>query len=91
MSLIEVWVYDVWGNDEDGYDVNDRSKVASYETDKKELSDKDIKEIIEEYFLNPDKITLDNNVMSDNCFYLLFNDKDHSDYPLGEIDIFEES
>lgn len=28
-SLWEVWTYDVWGNATDGYEVNDRCKIAS--------------------------------------------------------------
>ena len=85
MARIEVWTYDVWGNEEDGYEVNDRSKIADYETDLKELTSKDIEEIVEEYFLKPENISIDQNVMCENPVYLVFNDKDHSDYPLGEI------
>lgn len=28
MVKYAVWTYDVWGNAEDGYDVNDRHKIA---------------------------------------------------------------
>ena len=83
-NTIEVWTYDVWGNEEDGYEVNDRSKIAEYETDLIELSDKDIKEIIEENFFHPETIDSDGNG-DDQHVYLVLNDTDHSDYPLGEI------
>jgi len=83
-NTIEVWTYDVWGNEEDGYEVNDRSKIAEYETDLTELSDKDIKEIIEENFFHPETIDSDGNG-DDQHVYLVLNDMDHSDYPLGEI------
>ena len=83
-NIIEVWIYDVWGNEEDGYEVNDRSKISEYETDLTELSDKDIKEIIEECFFHPETISSDGNG-DDQHIYLVLNDKEHSDYPLGEI------
>jgi len=83
-NIIEVWTYDVWGNEEDGYEVNDRSKISEYETDLTELSDKDIKEIIAEQFFEPETICDDGNG-DDQHIYLVLNDKEHSDYPLGEI------
>ena len=83
-NTIEVWTYDVWGNEEDGYEVNDRSKISEYETDLIELTDKDIKEIIEENFFHPETISSDGNG-DDQHIYLVLNDKEHSDYPLGEI------
>ena len=27
VKTYEVWAYDVWGNAEDGFDVNDRSRI----------------------------------------------------------------
>jgi len=83
--MIEVWVYDVWGNEEDGYEVNDRTKIAFYDTDLVALTAKDIDEIIKENFEHEENISIDNNVMGSNPVYLLLNDKGHSDYPLGEI------
>jgi len=84
-NVIEVWTYDVWGNEEDGYEVNDRTKISEYDTNLTELTDKDIKDIIEECFFHPENIDIDNNVMCDNPIYLILNDTDHSDYPVGEI------
>jgi hypothetical protein len=85
MATIEIWTYDVWGNDEDGYDVNDRCKIGEYETDLTELSAKEIESIVSEYFLHPENISIDDNVMCENPVYLVLNDKEHTDYPLGEI------
>ena len=90
MSRIEVWVYDVWGNEDDGYEVNDRSKVSDYETDITELTSESIKNIIEEEFFHPENIEIDNNVMCDNPVYLILNDDEHTDYPLGEIFLSED-
>jgi hypothetical protein len=88
--VIEVWLYDVWGNEEDGYDVNDRTKIASYDTDLTKLTSKDIDEIIKDSFHHEENISIDNNVMGDNPVYLLLNDDEHTDYPLGEIYLREE-
>ena len=85
MATIEIWTYDVWGNEDDGYEVNDRSKISSYETDLTELTSDEIKSIVSEYFYHPENISRDQNVMCENPVYLVLNDKDHSDYPLGEI------
>lgn len=88
MATIEIWTYDVWGNDEDGYDVNDRSKVEEYETDLKELTDEEIKKIVNEYFFHPENIETD-AYGDDKIAYLVINDKEHCDYPLGEIILTE--
>ena len=85
MPTVELWTYDVWGNEQDGYEVNDRSKIAEIETDIKELTSEKIAEIVGEYFYHPENITRDNNICSDNMVYLVMNDENHSDYPLGEI------
>lgn len=90
MSRVEIWVYDVWGNEEDGYDVNDRSKVSDYEVDYTELTCERIKEIVNEEFFHPENISIDQNVMCDNPVYLVLNDKEHTEYPLGEIYLSEE-
>lgn len=28
--MVRVWTYDVWGNEKDGYEVNDRYEVGTY-------------------------------------------------------------
>jgi hypothetical protein len=86
MPTIEIWTYDVWGNEEDGYEVNDRSKVDTIETDLTELTDAKIKELISDYFLDPENIDTD-GYGDEKHVYLVFNDDEHSDYPLGEIDL----
>ena len=83
-NMIEIWLYDVWGNEEDGYEVNDRTKISEYETELISLTDEGVREIISDEFLNYAAISDDGNGDNQHA-YLVLNDKKHTDYPLGEI------
>lgn len=41
-----VWSLDVWGNDEDGYEVNDRSRCGEIEFDADTAKDQDINDAL---------------------------------------------
>lgn len=94
-SLWEVWTYDVWGNATDGYEVNDRCKIASthelieYETvfnsgtnlEFSSWTPRDA-EIIAAFGLvhdNEPEVDIDGD---DDCIYVHLSD---DGYPLGEL------
>lgn len=75
--------YDVWGNDEDGYEVNDVMLVGTIELPEN-VSDTDIIKILKEYgalgkFASKDNISIER----DDMFIEVFN-KDNG-YPLHQL------
>jgi hypothetical protein len=86
VSTYEIWSYDVWGNEDNGYEVNDRFNLhREYPSDNESLTDEEIKGIIEEYFGDPDYITVDNRTGDGEHIYLVLDDDENTDYPIGEI------
>ena len=43
-----VWSYDVWGNDEDGYSVNDRSEISYGEFSPDKSDDENIEIVLKD-------------------------------------------
>lgn len=84
-SSWEIWSYDVWGNEEEGYTVNDRCKLDTIDTESGELPDEIIEQLIRDYFGDPEYITVDHGISDDEHIYLVLNDEEVSDYPAGEI------
>lgn len=79
----EVWTYDVWGNPEDGYDVNDRSCACrdyEIESDDGQPTDVQIRECFETYFgLGGEGIETGG---SDTTVYV---GRARDGYPIGEM------
>lgn len=87
----EVWMYDVWGNKQDGYDVNDRTcvnrslevnckvQIANDNTPQRfeyaGLSDYKIKQIF--------GVSCKLDVWGDDCTYYVNRESDS--YPIGEL------
>ena len=88
MYEIEIWSYDTWGNEEEGYTVNDRCKIGTMKT-RKIPSDKKIQEIINDYFSDENEVSIDHGCSDETHIYLVRNSEEYSDYPEGEILIEE--
>jgi hypothetical protein len=80
------WSYDVWGNDEEGYTVNDRTEMCDIITDN---DSPDIDEINEVLTLNDD-VTIDEGITTDEIIELISGDDEK---PYGQLvrDIDEET
>lgn len=92
-TVWEVWTYDVWGNEEDGYEVNDRScQARAYKLElpieinnagtpqqfeRAYPTDEQIREIFGE------EAIIDNGVGDDVNIYITLADDES--YPLGEM------
>lgn len=81
----DVWSYDVWGNEEDGFEVNDRSKIGTID-----LSDADvdvdrqlINQLIKNGFLKENANVSDFAI--DGCQYTLYVNVEANGYPLYEL------
>lgn len=85
LSSWDIWSYDVWGNEEEGYQVNDRSRLDTITTLTNEITDGRLEQIIQDYFGDPDKIQVDNGCSDDEHIYLVLTDDEVTDYPIGEI------
>ena len=86
---IDIWSYDVWGNEEEGYTVNDRSRETTLHYDHKP-TDKEIDELIEQYFGHSrDGVTVDNGIGDDTHYEVILDDNENTEYPLGQILIEE--
>jgi len=84
------WINDVWGNEDDGYEVNDRSRVAELGIDAPTLTDEELRETIDAWFgTKGEGVTVDQSCSDDHHIQLVLNDKDHSDYPIGSIEVEE--
>ena len=81
-----VWSYDVWGNDEDGYSVNDRSEIDSGEFSPDKTDDENISEIIDNNF-DVTEVEIDNGISSDENIEIVL--KSDGGYPVGQIEIEE--
>ncbi len=86
-SFWEVWTFDVWGNSDDGYEVNDRCKIAGTheltewerENDDYDLS---VKEIIDAFCLCCEVGEID--IEYDDVDHV-FVKAAHDGYPIGEL------
>ena len=77
----EVWSYDVWGNAEDGYEVNDRCKIGTVELPDKP-TEKDVLEAISEYW---DISQVDISNAFDWEFSIEIVGKDDEFEPVGQL------
>lgn len=76
--LYDLIEYEVWGNDEDGYEVNDAHTIEKEIYIDEDWSDEKILETIEAW----ENVEIDNNGSSTDAFYLI--DK-RNGKPLGEL------
>jgi hypothetical protein len=82
---IDIWSYDTWGNEEDGYTVNDRCRITTLEQDHAP-TDEEINTIIEEYFgTEKDGVSVDGGIGDDMHYEIILDDDENTDYPLGQI------
>jgi len=81
-----VWSYDTWGNDEDGYSVNDRSEINNG-TLPDNFTDKDINEIIAENF-DFSRVCIDDGISSPENIEIVLEEDNY--YPVGQIVIEDE-
>ena len=81
-----VWSYDTWGNDEDGYSVNDRCEISSGEFSPDKTVDENINEIIDNNF-DIKEVEIDNGISSDENIEIVLKSDDG--YPVGQIEIEE--
>ena len=82
MAEWHVWSYDIWGNDEDGYDVNDRSEIGAVELPENP-TDAQINEAIGEYF-DTSIVCIDEGASDDMHIEIVL--KEDEEYPVGMID-----
>ena len=84
------WINDVWGNEDDGYEVNDRSKAAVVIVEEMALTDEELRETIDAWFgTKGEGVEVDYSCSDDQHIQLVLNDKTHSDYPIGSIEVEE--
>lgn len=77
----EIWFYDVWGNDEDGYSVNDRSNAGTIELPENH-TEKEFLEAIGEYF-DMEKCMISNDCDPEFSYQIVL--KEDEFYPVGEV------
>lgn len=81
VKVYAIWFYDVWGNDEEGYSVNDQSKSGTIELPDNHTEDEFL-EAIGEYF------DMDQCMISDDCdpeFSYEIVLKTDEFYPVGQV------
>lgn len=81
MKKWTVWSYDTWGNDQEGYTVNDRSEEGTIELPG-EPTDADIMTAIEPYF-DISRVTIDNGISDDTVIEIVLEEDDG--YPVGQL------
>jgi hypothetical protein len=81
MKEYTVWSYDVWGNDEDGYTVNDRSEIGSGEVSDN-VTDDEIREIIRDNF-DETRVCIDHGISDDHNIEIVLEEDEY--YPVGQI------
>jgi hypothetical protein len=83
----QVWTLDVWGNEIDGYDVNDRSRAGYIEL-VESYTDHDILQALkDENFLKESVKFTDINIDGDDT--LIFIDSAENAYPLFQLTLTE--
>ena len=78
VSQWRFYSYDVWGNEDEGYEVNDVFRTSSVFDIPDDATDEQILEIIEA----KKYVEIDNNVMADDIIYF---QSSNTGKPLGEI------
>lgn len=83
----ELWTYDVWGNETDGWDVNDRTCLDREFALPTDSSDDEIKQaLIDAGYLKPGfEIDLDGDDM------IVFVNQSNNDFPLFELLLNQEN
>lgn len=76
-----VWFYEVWGNDEEGYSVNDRSEAGTIELPTNH-TEKEFIEAIGEYF-DMEKCMISNDCDPEFSYQIVLQDDEF--YPVGEV------
>ena len=81
---VQVNTYDVWGNDKDGYDVNDVYRQGEFEFDGNWNKDRDIFKFLKEIDILAKHVKLSNLEFEDfDCTVVVYRRRDH--YPLVEV------
>jgi hypothetical protein len=89
MLKVRGWTFDVWGNEEDGYEINDRYDQGTYDVPEKDWLTvkpnrmlKWIKEIIGlKRHVRANQLEID----SSNEYHIFVEDR--KGYPLGELEV----
>jgi len=81
MAEYKVWNYDVWGNDEDGFTVNDRNEIGSVDLPD-DPTDAQILEAISEYW-DTDRLTIDDSAdFGDGVIEIIVEETEE---PVGQL------
>jgi hypothetical protein len=72
------WSYDVWGNDDEGYTVNDRTEISDIITDNDSPDIEELKEIL----ILDDDISIDDGISTDEIIELISGDNEK---PYGQL------
>lgn len=83
MFKYRVWSYEVWGNDEDGYSVNDRSEIDNG-TLEHFPTDDELKDIIENNWYSG-LIQVDESCSDERNIEIVLKENEY--YPVGQIEI----
>ena len=87
-GLYRCWMYEVWGNEKDGYDVNDRYEIASDYVIAHSVREnaKEMKKVIRKIFgIKPQvHITLDGD------WNYIFVERERDGYPICEMELVKE-
>ena len=76
-----VWSYDTWGNEEDGYSVNDRSEIGTVILPDNP-TDAQINEAVGEYF-DISRVCIDNGISDDTTIEIVLEEDEG--YPVGQL------
>jgi hypothetical protein len=80
------WLYDVWGNNEDGYNVNDRRSIRENIEIDDPADDSDVLNVLSENGIisdqDKDKLVIDNGSSDDETIQLVFADDEK---PFGQL------
>ena len=83
MNEYELYSYDVWGNEEDGYEVNDSYKIGKIELE--DTEDNSIIEALKQFgFLKDHALTSDFTIDGENE-YTLYVNGEKNNYPYCEL------
>ncbi len=84
MAQYELWSFDVWGNEKDGYEVNDRSNwTYNFQMDSESTDAQIVKALVDWGFLADHVKPSDIEIEGDGEHFF-FNDA-ATHYPLGEL------
>ncbi len=70
-TTYKLYTYDLWGNDEDGYDINDYYTHSDTFVITDDMTDKEVIALLD--FNQPETIEIDSNYSDSETFYFVDN------------------